>query len=83
MAIMRRNFIVETAKLEEICTKLQTENERALREKKSAENELDKLLRSIPAESDRQIIVVEETHSRLRISERERVDAQQKLERYF
>jgi hypothetical protein len=81
-AVEKRKFVDETQKLEEFCTSLQSQIERALRDKRSAESELDKISRHIPAEADRLTMVLEEMHSKLCASERERHESVQKLERY-
>jgi predicted nucleic acid-binding Zn-ribbon protein len=78
----RRKFAEETSKLEELCARLQAQSERAIREKRAAESELDKLTRHIPEETDRLTMALEEMHSRLRHSERERNEAMHKVERY-
>lgn len=78
----KRKFINETQKLEDLCTSLQSQVERALRDKRSAESELEKMTRHIPAEADRLTMTIEELHSKLRASERERHEAVQKLERF-
>ena len=54
-----------------------------MRDKRAAESELDKMSRHIPAEADRLTMVVEEMHSKLCASERERHEALQRLERYL
>lgn len=61
---------------------MQSQVERAIREKRAAESELDKITRHIPAESDRLTMAVEEMHSKLCASERDRHEALQKLERW-
>ncbi|KAJ3323817.1 hypothetical protein HDV06_001187 [Boothiomyces sp. JEL0866] len=76
----RKRAALETNKLEELCANLQTQVERAIREKRAAESELEKLTRHIPAEADRLTMVIDEMHSKLRASERERNEAVQKLE---
>ncbi|KAJ3362890.1 hypothetical protein HDU91_003199 [Kappamyces sp. JEL0680] len=76
----RRQWVEETLRLEELCTSLQSQTERAMREKRAAESELDKLTRHIPAEADRLTMAMEEMHSKLCASERERHEAMQKLE---
>ncbi|KAL5040282.1 hypothetical protein BDV3_006600 [Batrachochytrium dendrobatidis] len=76
----RRKFLDETSKLETLCATLQAQSERAIREKRAAESELDRLTRHIPAEADRLSMLVEEVHAKLRISERERVEALHKVE---
>eukprot|EP00842_Homolaphlyctis_polyrhiza_P003099 jgi/Hompol1/3790/HPOL_001678-RA len=76
----RRRFADETAKLETLCATLQNQVERAIREKRAAESELEKMTRHIPAESDRLTMMIEELHLKLRASERERNDALHKLE---
>jgi hypothetical protein len=53
-----------------------------LREKRAAESELDKMTRHIPAEADRLTMAVEEMHSKLCASERDKNEAIQRLERY-
>lgn len=78
----RRRFAEETAKLEELCAKLQNQAERSIREKRSAESELEKITRHLPAESDRLTCALEEIHSRLRASERERNESNHRLEKY-
>ena len=77
----KRHLIDELHKLEELCTSLQSQNERAMRDKRAAESELDKMTRHIPAEVDRMTMALEELHSKLAASERERHDSMQKLER--
>lgn len=79
----RRKYAEETCKLEELCAKLQTQSERAIREKRAAESELEKITRHIPAETDRLTMAIEEMHSRLRASERERHEASHKVERFI
>ena len=69
--------------LELSCTSLQTQNERAMRDKRSAESELEKLTRHIPAEADRLTMAIDEIHSKLRAVERDRHEAMQRLERYY
>ncbi|TPX32167.1 hypothetical protein SmJEL517_g04678 [Synchytrium microbalum] len=54
--------------------------DRAIREKRSAETELEKLTTSIPTESNRVAAAVEDLSGRLRVAERERADAVTKLE---
>ncbi|KAH6576220.1 hypothetical protein BASA60_004631 [Batrachochytrium salamandrivorans] len=76
----RRKFADETSKLETLCATLQAQSERAIREKRAAESELDKMTRHIPAESDRLTMLIEEMHSKLRASERERIEALHKVE---
>ena len=73
--------MVEISKLEDSCTSLLSQNERAVREKRAAESELEKITRHIPAEADRLNMVIEEIHGKLRASEREKHDAVQRLER--
>lgn len=73
----------ENAKLEQSYTLLQSQIERAIREKRAAESELEKVTRHIPQEADRLTMAIEEVHSKLRSSERDRHDAIQKLERYL
>jgi hypothetical protein len=80
-SLEKRKFVEESAKLEESCTMLQSQIERAIREKRAAESELEKTTRHIPQEADRLVMAIEEAHSKLRGSERDRHDAIQKLER--
>ena len=53
---------------------------RALREKRSAESELEKLTRSITTEGERMTGIIEDLSTRVRAAERERGDAVAKLE---
>ncbi|KAJ3255561.1 hypothetical protein HK103_006197 [Boothiomyces macroporosus] len=76
----RKRAALEANKLEELCTNLQSQVERAIREKRAAESELEKLTRHIPAESDRLTMAIDEMHSKLRASERDRNEAVQRLE---
>lgn len=59
---------------------MQAQCERAIREKRAAESELEKITRHIPAEADRLTMTLEEMHSKLRASDRERNEANRKLE---
>jgi chromosome segregation ATPase len=76
--VERKRFCEETGKLEEMCCDLKSRIDRAIREKRAAESEIDKLTLHIPAEADRMNVLIEELHSKLRASERERHDALQK-----
>jgi chromosome segregation ATPase len=78
--VERRRFCEETGKLEELCASLQSQIDRAMREKRAAESELEKLLIHIPAETNRFEVVLEELNSKFRASERDKYDAMQKLE---
>jgi chromosome segregation ATPase len=77
----RRKACEEMLKMEELCAGLQTQIDRAIREKRAAESELDKITLHIPAEADRMAMVIEELHSKVRQSDREKNEALQKLDR--
>lgn len=77
----RRKACEEMLKMEELCANLQTQVDRAIREKRSAESELEKMTLHIPAEADRMSMVIEELHSKIRQSDREKNEALQKLDR--
>lgn len=79
----RRKYCEEIQKLEILCADLSTQADRAIREKRAAESELDKITLHIPAEADRLTMALEELHSKLRASERERQEATQKLESVY
>ncbi|KAJ2996565.1 hypothetical protein HDV02_006398 [Globomyces sp. JEL0801] len=79
-AAERRRFCEETGKLEDLIANLQCQNDRAIRDKRAAESELDKITRHIPAEADRLAMALDELHSKLRASEREKHESIQKLD---
>ncbi|KAJ3183732.1 hypothetical protein HDU85_002161 [Gaertneriomyces sp. JEL0708] len=87
VATMRMQFQLESRQLnEEItnletkCMHLQNQADRAIRDKRSAETELEKVTRHLPEEADRIGMMLEELNTRLRASERERNDALHKVE---
>jgi chromosome segregation ATPase len=79
----RRTFCEEVAKLEMLVASLQTQVDRAMREKRAAESELDKITAHLPAETNRLEVTIEELHSKFRASERDKHDAIQKLEHLY
>ncbi|KAJ3332778.1 hypothetical protein HDU76_013105 [Blyttiomyces sp. JEL0837] len=95
ISVMRAQFATERRKYQEEISKLETSlaqaqafSERAIREKRAIENELEKTTLHIPEETERMNAIVEEMALKMRVSERERVEAmemvgvlQQKLHR--
>ena len=79
-SLERKKLCDSGAKMEQLISTLQSDVDRAIREKRAAESELEKLTRHLPVESDRLTIALDELHLKLIASERERLDAVQRLE---
>ncbi|KAJ3191899.1 hypothetical protein HK101_007313 [Irineochytrium annulatum] len=71
----RRKFAEQVSGLETTLASVQAMLERAIREKRAAESELEKTSKFIPEEGERLNRMVEDMATRLRISERERFEA--------
>ena len=82
-AAERKKLHLEIYELSEQLVKSNQTSDRAVRDKRSAENELSKLTRHIPQQMDALEMTLEELHSKLRASERERMETCYKLESYF
>ncbi|KAJ3007112.1 hypothetical protein HKX48_009309 [Thoreauomyces humboldtii] len=87
IATMRAQFLsekqpllIELDALEAKCSHLQNQADRAIREKRAAESELEKVTRHIPEETERIAITLEDLNGRLRASEREKCVALGRLE---
>ncbi|TPX37315.1 hypothetical protein SeLEV6574_g07928 [Synchytrium endobioticum] len=78
----RKSHNDEITALQTEMTDLKSLADRAIREKRSAESELDKLTRCISTEGERVAGIVEDLSTRLRAAERERADAVTKLETF-
>ncbi|KAJ3290894.1 hypothetical protein HK104_006456 [Borealophlyctis nickersoniae] len=76
----KRKFAEEMAAMEATHATLQSQADRAIRDKRSAESELEKLTRHLPTDHERLTMTLEELNSKLRASERERHEAVHKLE---
>ncbi len=76
----KRKLVEEITLYETKCTDLQSQMERAVRDKRSAENELEKMTRHIPGQVDQLEMTIDELNTRLRSSERERIEALHQLE---
>ncbi|TPX72309.1 hypothetical protein SpCBS45565_g00725 [Spizellomyces sp. 'palustris'] len=76
----KRQLNIEITALETKCAQLQHQSERSIRDKRSAEAELEKLTRHLPEESERLELIIEELNNKLRASERERNQATHKFE---
>jgi chromosome segregation ATPase len=81
--VERRTFCDEVGKLEVLVASLQSQIDRAIREKRAAESELDKITAHLPAETNRLEMALEEAHSKLRQSERDKHEAIQKLDSVY
>jgi hypothetical protein len=57
--------------------------ERAIRDKRSAESELEKLSRHLPGQVDQLEMTIDELNTKLRSSERERVEALHRVETLY
>ncbi|KAI8818065.1 uncharacterized protein EV422DRAFT_204358 [Fimicolochytrium jonesii] len=77
----KQQLTAEISDLETKCSQLQHQADRAIRDKRAAESELEKLSRHIPEEADRIALTIEELNTRLRNSERDKSAAMNKLER--
>ena len=73
-------MVEEINLLETKCTDLQSQMERAVRDKRSAENELEKMTRHLPGQVDQLEMTIDELNTRLRSSERERIEALHQVE---
>ncbi|KAJ3146175.1 Sodium channel and clathrin linker 1 [Geranomyces michiganensis] len=62
----------ELAALEQRCAHLTHQAERAIRDKRAAESELEKCTRHVPEEAERMACCLEDVNARLRAAERER-----------
>ena len=78
--IERKKLCETGAKMEQQISSLQADVDRAMREKRAAEKELEKLTSHLPVESDRLSIALDELHSKLISTDRERLEAIQRLE---
>ncbi|KAI8920207.1 hypothetical protein DFJ77DRAFT_233483 [Powellomyces hirtus] len=76
----KQQLTAEVTALETKCSHLQHQSERAIRDKRSAESEVEKLTRHIPEEADRLAVTLEELNTRLRTSERDKNLAMGRLE---
>ncbi|KAL7753472.1 hypothetical protein RI367_001247 [Sorochytrium milnesiophthora] len=75
-----RGVAEEINMLQVKCANLQHQVERAHREKRTVESELESIKKSAPGELERLNNLVEELHTKLRSSERERLSASHQLE---
>ncbi|KAJ3054527.1 hypothetical protein HK097_001602 [Rhizophlyctis rosea] len=76
----KRRFADDMAKLETMCANLQGQIDRAIRDKRAAESELEKSTRHLPTDYDRLTMTLDELTGKLRTSERDKMDAVHKLE---
>ena len=79
----KRKLTEEMSQLESSYSNLQTQIERAIREKRAAESELEKLTKRTPGQIDQLEMTIEELNCRLRLCERERIEALHKVEKYL
>lgn len=70
----------EISELEATVTNIRNLSDRAIRDKRSAENELEKLTRYLPGHVDQLEMTIDELNCRLRASERERIEALHRAE---
>ncbi|KAJ3171313.1 Sodium channel and clathrin linker 1 [Geranomyces variabilis] len=87
IATMRAQFQTEKhalhtdiSQLEQRCTHLSHQADRAIRDKRAAESELEKLSRHIPEESERVARALEDVNARLRAAERDKAVVGGRLE---
>ena len=66
--------------MEQLISKLRSDLDRALREKRAAESEVEKITKHLPEEGNRMNIAFDELHSKLNSAEKERLEAEQRLE---
>ncbi|KAI8803195.1 hypothetical protein BJ742DRAFT_909104 [Cladochytrium replicatum] len=87
IAALRAQFVGEKKRMAEDISKLelshaqmQSQMDRAIREKRAVESELSKISKSFPLESERLHNLMEELNEKLRMCERERAEATQRYE---
>ena len=66
--------------MEQLISKLQSDLDRALREKRAAESEVEKITKHLPEEGNRMNAAFDELHSKLNSAEKDRLEAEQRLE---
>ncbi|KAJ3032947.1 hypothetical protein HDV00_006950 [Rhizophlyctis rosea] len=76
----KRKHAEDMAKLEATCANLQGQIDRAIRDKRAAESELEKATRHLPTDHDRLTMTLDELNAKLRSNEREKMDAVHKME---
>ncbi|KAJ3133902.1 hypothetical protein HDU90_005510 [Geranomyces variabilis] len=76
----KQSLTTDISTLEHRCTHLSHQAERAIRDKRAAESELEKLTRHIPEEAERVARMLEDVNTRLRAAEREKAVVSGRLE---
>ncbi|KAJ3165352.1 hypothetical protein HDU88_004146 [Geranomyces variabilis] len=76
----KQSLTTDISALEHRCTHLSHQADRAIRDKRAAESELEKLTRHIPEEAERVARMLEDVNTRLRAAEREKAVVSGRLE---